>query len=225
MADKTFRYGEVMLEFLARVFEGHHNKIAKEVNLAGLRILTSADVERSLAIIAQVLADALPAGDALYSVEQGQRPTSLNDVMAAAIDARDFLYIIAELFGGRVDTESADFYFEGKVIARANSKRDKDLTPAKLKGIEAWYYVEKETEKERARGVRRPPQKNFVADAMRRFSVSRRYVYEGRKVVLARRLEFRRIFDQAKTVKPRPVRRVDLFGRRNFLVGSRKSDD
>jgi hypothetical protein len=103
--------------------------------LAGAGDIDAQAAQQAVAKAAKALARALPVRDGLYDPALDGPPLSPEQIKAAAIDARCFLELVADLLGGPGDPDwtGDDFAFSGALKMLPNRKPPAELTAAQRK--------------------------------------------------------------------------------------------
>ena len=151
--------------------------------LDGRGSLDAPTVQQVLARTAKTLARALPVADFLYDPDLDGPPMLPEEIKAAAIDARRFLELIADLLGGPADPDwlGDDFAFTGALKKRPDWKPPAEPTPAQKKRRAAAARVY-ELMAEQCFDTGRPPkQEAAVAAVMQEFGLARSKVMQGLK--------------------------------------------
>lgn len=151
--------------------------------LAGDGGVDAQAAQQALANTAKALARALPVRDGLYDPALDGPPMSPEEIKAAAVNARSFLELVADLLGSPDDPEwmGDDFAFSGALKRRPDWKPPAKPTAAQSKRQVAAARVY-ELMAERCFDTGQPPkQEAAIATVMEEFGLARSKVMQGLK--------------------------------------------
>lgn len=151
--------------------------------LAGASGVDAQAAQQALANTAKALARALPVRDRLHDPDLDGPSMSPEEIKAAAVDARSFLELVADLLGspGDPDWMGDDFAFSGVLKRRPDWKPPAEPTAAQSKRRVAAARVY-ELMAERCFDTGQPPkQEAAIATVMEEFGLARSKVTQGLK--------------------------------------------
>lgn len=157
--------------------------------LAGAGGVDAQAAQQALADTAKALARALPVRDELHDPELDGPPMSSEEIKAAAVDARAFLEVVADLLGSPDDPEwmGDDFAFSGALKRRPGWKPPVEPTAAQRKRQAAAARVY-EVMAEQCFDMGQPPKQEAAVQAvMEESGLARSKVMQGLKDYRARK--------------------------------------
>lgn len=139
--------------------------------------------QQIVALTAKNLARALPNRDYLHDVELDGPLMSPEEIKEAAINARVFLEMVADLLGDSADPDwqGDDFAFSGALKKRADWKPQSQPTPAQSKRLAAAARVYELMAEQCFDTGQRPKQEAAIAGVMQEFGLARSKVMQGLK--------------------------------------------
>jgi len=139
--------------------------------------------QQSLADTAKALARALPVRDMLHDPDLDGPPMSPEEIKAAAVDARFFLELVADLLGspGDPDWMGDDFAFSGSLKKRSDWKPPAEPTVAQRNRLNAAARVYELMAAACFDTGQPPKQEAAIASAMQEFGLARSKVMQGLK--------------------------------------------
>ena len=151
--------------------------------LAGAGGVDAQAAQQVLAETAKALARALPVCDRLYDPDLDGPPMPPEEIKAAAVAARSFLELVADLLGssGDPDWMGDDFAFSGALKRRADWKPQSESTAAQRKRQHAAARVYELMAAACFDNGPPPKQEAAIASAMEEFGLARSKVMQGLK--------------------------------------------
>lgn len=151
--------------------------------LAGAGGVNAQAAQQDIADAAKALARALPVRDGLHDPALDGAPMSPEDIKAAAVDARYFLELVADLLGspGDPDWMGDDFAFSGALKRRPDWKPPAEPTAAQRNRQAAAARVYELMAASCFDTGQPPKQEAAIASAMQEFGLARSKVMQGIK--------------------------------------------
>lgn len=139
--------------------------------------------QQALANAAKALARALPVCDLLYDPALDGPPMLPEEIKAAAVDARSFLRLVADLLGspGDPDWMGEDFAFSVTLKRRPDWNPPAELTAAQRKRLAAAARVYELMAASYFDNGQPPKQEAAISGAMQEFGLARSKVMQGLK--------------------------------------------
>jgi hypothetical protein len=151
--------------------------------LSGTDAVDAIAARQILASAAKGLARALPVSKGMYDPDLDGPPMTPEAIEAAAIDARSFLELIADLFGSPADPDwmGDDFAFSGALTKRSDWKPPAQPTAGQRKRQAAAARVYELMAAACFDTGLPPKQEAAIASAMQEFGMARSKVMQGLK--------------------------------------------